>query len=306
LQSERHVSSPALIPTFSTAVNTWQCDENDHLNVQFYTEFGHEASAHLLASLGLGPRARAAAGLTVRAATDHVRYLREFRIIDPVEVVSGPVEVGARHLVAYHEVRNAADGRVAATVTRRIDCDRPWPDTFRHRAEATRVALPETARPRGVGKHALPSLPLAHARRGGLIEVNRSVVTPAECDEHGELLPHHQFGRYSDAAPFLWNHLGFDRAAMQDRQEGSVVVEMLNHYRHPLHAGDLIVVMSGLASFTDKVLTFNHFLFEAETGTLVACAEAVGMKFDQKTRKIMPFSAADLARLGERQLKLAA
>jgi len=30
------------------------------------------------------------------------------------------------------------------------------------------------------------------------------------------------------------------------------------------------------------------------------------MKFDQKTRKIMPFSAADLARLGERQLSLAA
>jgi hypothetical protein len=30
------------------------------------------------------------------------------------------------------------------------------------------------------------------------------------------------------------------------------------------------------------------------------------MKFDQRTRKIMPFSAADLARLGERQLSLAA
>ena len=34
-----------LIPTFGTAVNTWQCDENDHLNVQFYTDFAHEASA---------------------------------------------------------------------------------------------------------------------------------------------------------------------------------------------------------------------------------------------------------------------
>jgi acyl-CoA thioester hydrolase len=136
--------------------------------------------------------------------------------------------------------------------------------------------------------------------------VNRSVVTPAECDERGEFLPHHQFGRYSDAAPFLWNHLGFDRAAMQDRQEGSVVVEMLNHYRHPLHAGDLLVVMSGLASFTDKALTFNHFLFEAETGMLAACAEAVGMKLDQKSRKIMRFSQEDVARLGERQLKLAA
>jgi hypothetical protein len=54
------------------------------------------------------------------------------------------------------------------------------------------------------------------------------------------------------------------------------------------------------------VLTFNHYLFEAETGMLAACAEAVGMKFDQRSRRIMPFNQEDLARLGERQLKLAA
>ena len=300
------MSSPGLIPTFSTAVNTWQCDENDHLNVQFYTEFGHEASAHLLASLGLGPRAQRAAGHNLGAAWDHVRYLREFRAVDPVEVLSAPVELGERHLVAYHEIRNSADGTVAATMRRRIASDRPWPPAVQARAQAALVALPDRARARSVGQRALPDLALADAARTGLVEVGRTVITPAECDERGEFLPHHQFGRYSDGAPLLWNHLGFDRAAMQERQEGSVVVEMLNHYRRPLHAGDLVVVMSGLASFSDKVLTFTHFLFEAETGTLAACAEAVGMKFDQKVRRIMTFTTEEQARLGERTLRLAA
>jgi acyl-CoA thioester hydrolase len=300
------VSSPGLIPTFSTAVNTWQCDENDHLNVQFYTEFGHEASAHLLAHLGLGPRAQRASALTFAVAWDHVRYLREFREVDPVEVLSAPVELGERHLIAYHEIRNSSDGSVAATMRRRIVCDKPWPEPFRARAEAARVALPAKASPRSVGKLALPDLMLANAGRTGLVDVGRTVITPAECDERGEFLPHHLFGRYSDGAPLLWNHLGFDRAAMQERGEGSVVVEMLNHYRRPLRAGDLLVVMSGLASFTDKVLTFTHFLFEAETGTLAACAEAVGMKFDQKVRKIMTFTKDDQTRLGERKLRLAA
>ena len=300
------MSSPGLFPTFSTAVNTWQCDENDHLNVQFYTEFGHEAQAHLLASLGLGPRAQRAAGLNLGVAWDHVRYLREFREVDPVEVLSAPVELGERHLTAYHEIRNSFDGTVAATMRRRIVCNTPWPARFRARAEAARMTLPDNARPRSVGKLALPDLALDDAERTGLVDIGRTVVTPAECDERGEFLPHHQFGRYSDGAPLLWNHLGFDRAAMQERGEGSVVVEMLNHYRRPLHAGDLLVVMSGLASFTDKVLTFTHFLFEAETGTLAACAEAVGMKFDQKIRKIMTFTTEDQARLGERKLRLAA
>ena len=300
------MSSPGLIPTFSTAVNTWQCDENDHLNVQFYTEFGHEASSHLLASLGLGPRAQRASGIAIGVADDHIRYLREFRVVDAVEVLSAPVELGERDLLAYHEIRNSADGKVAATVRRRIVADKPWPESFRSRAKAACVALPDTARPRSVGKLSLPDLALADAARTGLVEVGRTVIAPAECDERGEFLPHHQFGRYSDGAPILWNHLGFDRAAMQERQEGSVVVEMLNHYRRPLHAGDLLVVMSGLAAFTDKVLTFTHFLFEAETGMLAACAEAIGMKFDQKIRKIMTFSKEDQARLDQRKLRLAA
>jgi acyl-CoA thioester hydrolase len=293
-----------LMPTFSTAVNTWQCDENNHLNVQFYTEFGHEASAHLLAALGLGPRAQRAAGLAVTAADDHVRYLREFRVIDAIEVHSAPVEVSERHLVAYHEIRNPAEAGIAATVRRRIVCDRPWPDAFRARAEAARRTLPEAAKPRSVGTLTLPDLTLEQAPATGMIEIGRTVITPDECDEHGEFLPRHQFGRYSDGAPMLWNHLGFDRSAMQKRQEGSVVVEMLNHYRRPLRAGDLAVVMSGLAAFTSKTLVFTHFLFEAETGTLAACAEAVGMKLDQKIRKIMTFTQEDQARLAERKLKL--
>lgn len=293
-----------LIPTYTTAVNTWQCDENDHLNVQYYTEFAHEASAHLLARLGLGPHAQRVSGVTAHPASDHVRYLREFRVIDPVEVRSAPVEVGERHLIAYHEIRNPAGATIAATVTRRIVCERPWPADFRNRAAAASIALPAAAQPRSVGTLALPELTLDEAAGRGLIEVGRSVAKPVECDEHGHFLPRHQFGRYSDGAPLLWNHLGFDRAAMQERGEGSVVVEMLNRYRHPLRAGDLVVVMSGLADFSDKILKFTHFLFDGENGTLAASAEAVGMKFDQKQRKIMSFTADERARLAGRKLRL--
>jgi acyl-CoA thioesterase FadM len=90
---------------------------------------------------------------------------------------------------------------------------------------------------------------------------------------------------------------------MQDRGEGSVVVETLHFYRRPLQAGALLVIMSGLAGYTDKILKLMHFAFDAESGTLAACSEAIGMKFDQKHRKIMSFSAEDQARLAERKLR---
>src|SRR5476649_2039270 len=137
-----------LVLAYTTAVNTWQCDENDHLNVQFYTEFAHEASANLMTILGLGRRAQAKAGLTVRAAEDHLRYLREFRVIDLVEIRSAPVEVGERDLLVYHEARNQSDGSVASTIRRRSTSDWPWPAAWRARAEAARVELPARAQPR--------------------------------------------------------------------------------------------------------------------------------------------------------------
>ena len=293
----------ALRPTYATAVNTWQCDENDHLNVQFYTEFGHEASAHLLTSLGLGRRAQAAAGLAVRATSDHIRYLREFRVIDPVAVRSAPVEIGERDIVLYHEVRNSGDDALAATVRRHMTSDKPWPASFRTAAEAARIELPAAARPRGITGVAPPDLALGDAAGIGLIEVGRCTVKPFECDENGEMLPRHQTGRYSDGAPIVWNTVGFDRAAMQQRQEGSVVVEMMQYYRRPLSPGDAVIVMSGLADHSDKIIRLAHFLFEAETGTLAACAEAVGVKFDQKVRKVMTFSERERALLAARKLR---
>ncbi|MBS0220735.1 MAG: hypothetical protein JSR91_08335 [Proteobacteria bacterium] len=124
---------------------------------------------------------------------------------------------------------------------------------------------PPRSRCRGTrGREARP-VRLEDAERIGLIAVGRTVIKPAECDEHGLFLPHHQFGRYSDAAPQLWNHFGFDRAAMQERGEGTVVVETLHTYRAWLRAGDLLVILSGLADFSDKVLKLAHYAFDAES-----------------------------------------
>src|SRR5262249_22239261 len=138
----------------------------------------------------------------------------------------------------------------------------------------------------------------------GLIPVGRSVIKPAECDAGGDLLARHLFLRYSDAAPALWNHLGFDRAAMQERGEGTVVVETLQSFGAPLRSGNLLVVMSGLADFSDKTLKLVHFAYEAESGTLCARAEGIALKFDQKARKAMTFSAEDQARLLARKARL--
>jgi acyl-CoA thioester hydrolase len=62
--------------------------------------------------------------------------------------------------------------------------------------------------------------------------------------------------------------------------------------------------MSGFADFTDKILKLAHYAFDAKSGTLAACSEGIGMKFDQMVRKIITFSAEDQRRLSQRKLRL--
>ncbi|MBM3645120.1 MAG: hypothetical protein FJX02_12370 [Alphaproteobacteria bacterium] len=289
---------PDLIPTLRTAVNTWQCDENDHLNVQFYTGFADEAVEHLLAALELGPSLRRAGGIVARPCEDHIRYHREFRVIDGVAAHSAPSSATATTLDTWHRITRIADGALAATVRRRLQIEPALPEHARACALAGALPPMPEALPRGLGKPGiLRPRDLAGAVADGLIEANRTVIQPAECNADGELAPRFVIARCSDSAPILWDHLGFDRSAMQQRGEGSIVVEMRVEYLRPARAGTLLVVRSGLGAFTDKTVTLMHYLFDGETGEPVVRAEGLGMKFDQTRRKIMAFSADDLARL---------
>lgn len=290
--------------SFRSTVNTWQCDENEHLNVQFFTAFGDDASIHVLTALGFGPVAQGKAGLAVQAQSDHIRYWQELRSEDAVEIVSAPVEVSADRIVLYHELRNGFDNSLSATVLRAIGCRdasgkaAPFPAAIVERAEAAMAALPDHGKPRSAGRFGdLPALTPQQARDAGMREINRCVVTPEECDGAGNLRPRFHFSRFSDGAGMLWHGLGFDRIAMRDSHQGTVVLETRTVYRRKIAIGTPTLVISGLLDFTDKTLHIGHLLFDVESGTLVATSETVGVLFDQQARRSMAMSAEQRAKL---------
>jgi acyl-CoA thioester hydrolase len=152
----------------------------------------------------------------------------------------------------------------------------------------------------------LPDLTLDRAEPAGLVTIVQGVVQPAECDDDGTLLPRFHFARYSDGAPGFWQAMGFDRAKMRDREQGTVVLELRNEIRRPLAPGALTVVMSGILAATDKTMHIAHFLFDADSGELAAVADGVGVLFDQRSRKIAPFTPDDRERLATKILRLPA
>ena len=290
--------------SFRSTVNTWQCDENEHLNVQFFTAFGDEASVHALNALGLGPLGQAKAGIALHPLSDHIRYWKELRSEDAVEIVSAPIEVTTDRVTLYHELRNAYDSSRSATMIRNVECrdasGKPaaLPAAFVERARSAMVTLPDHGKPRSAGRFGdLPSLTPQAARQAGMMEINRSVVLPEECDGAGNLRPRFHFSRFSDGAGMLWHSLGFDRVAMRDRRQGTVVLETRTVYRRKVPIGTPTVIISGLLDSTDKALHIAHLMFDAESGQLAATGEAVGVLFDQQARQSMPMGAEDRVRL---------
>ncbi len=279
------------LQTVQSIVNTWNCDEVGHMNVQFYVAAASDANR----AFGV------AKNITrpVQSRRDHIRFHRELRAGDIFAVTSracGTHDGGG--LVLFHELHNSATGVLAATLTSQTDL--PADVDGGPYAELTAEALP-----RGVpGVSSLPRLRLDDDATAGLIPIYQGLVHPEHCDETGLMRQQHIMGRFSDGAAHLWQQVGFDRDTMLKARRGTVVLEMRVDRLADVRAGTALVGKSAMVEVMGRVLRFAHFLFDASTGVLVATGEAAAVMLDLDARKTVPFSDEESAKLSAHLIKV--
>jgi len=100
--------------TYRGAVYPWHCDQVGHMNVMWYVGKFDEATWNLFASIGMTPRYFREQHRGMAAVQQNISYKRQLLAGDIVEVRSHVVEVREKVLVFAHEMRNAADGEIAA------------------------------------------------------------------------------------------------------------------------------------------------------------------------------------------------
>lgn len=274
-------------------VNTWECDEMGHMNVQFYMAKLDEGLEHMRVALGLPSAAAPEGPLALRVTGNHVRFLAEQRASDVLAVRGGVSQADESALTVYSEMVNPASSRVAATFQSRL---KGWnlrtggssalPASVLARAEQLHCETPEHGGARGVTL--LPPMPeftLGEARELGLIEIYRGTVVPKHCDVNGWNALQHYAGRVSDGAPHLWLALGLDRQKMLEIGHGVAVVEFSWRHDPPLRAGDTVVAASGVLDVGRKTITLRHCLFDGASGALIGVSEAVAVALDLKTRR---------------------
>lgn len=259
------------LETHRSFVNTWECDENAHLNVQFYLKrFDEAARFFALLSAGGGhdgplPRDR------------NVRYHAELAAGATTLVRSAAISGGAFDGHVVHFLEDAETGRLSAT-----SLDTPSGTGHAHAiaADAAERALPRSA-PHGSLEAITPRHILG---RGGLV-AHRAIVGPGDCDAAGTITERFHVACLSDAAAHAWSHAGAAAVWLGERGLGRVAVEMKITHHAPAMAGDAIAVYSAPTAATGRTVTLRHEIVRAADDRPVASAEVVALILDLSTRR---------------------
>ena len=290
-----------LMDVYRGNTNTWECDENGHLNVRHYTSKVNEGIAVFMHRLGLGQDVLTSMNVRLSVKDQHIRYLREFHPGAAILGRAGMLAATETEMRIYCELVNFHSDAPSATynsVIKLVDLDTGepvnLPPEFVKAANDRLVDLPKHAQPRsidiGVPSVAADHAPtLAESDDMDMTEIGIGQVGMRDCDEYGFMRNEMYMGRISDAVVHFSKRMrpvdtGKSRKVTK---YGGAVLEYRLCYHEDVMLGDLVVVRSALKHVGDKANTLAHWVFNETTGNLACSTEAVAITLDLKERKVV-------------------
>lgn len=277
------------IETVRAYVNTWECDENDHLNVQFFFRYFEDAAAQFFALSGSGDR------LPPPPRVRHVRYHRELRVDEAVVCHSQAVADAPGRLA--HVLRETATGEIAGTA---LDTFEGLDDGHLNALSRAAGEMPEAVAPRSLDPAPNPTIATAATDFEGGFSTCRGSFRGNDLDRHGRATDQAIIARVSDAATQFWTGIGVTSQWLAERDSGRVAVEMklTRGGARPPHW--LVDVQSRLNTVSRSTVSFEHLIHTPETGEIVAAVETTALTMNLKTRRANRFDDETRAELEAR------
>ncbi len=102
-------------PTYKGIVYPWHCDHMGHMNVMWYVSKFDEATWGFVAQIGLGPSELLARNQGMAALEQNIKYLREAKPGDLLEIYTKPLEIKNKTIRFVHTMIDCESGETAAT-----------------------------------------------------------------------------------------------------------------------------------------------------------------------------------------------
>lgn len=290
--------------TYRGVVNQWETDHWGHMNVQFYMAKISDAAHHYRARVGMTPSYIVERGKSMVVLSDDIRFIRELRAADPVDVRSAVVGLGNKTMNVRYEMVHSTTGKLHCSYdsvtgffdlqTRRLLA---WPDEIRGRAEELLMAPVENERPPMPFLQGDFAASVDTAEQLGLYQGSRGAVSSWQCDSFGHLNAQFYVSFFAQGASQSLRHYGLDYQHLQKTKTGLGAVNYRINYIRELLAGNIFLTYSGVSAISEKNLRHFHWMFNAETHELVATLEAMVIFFHMEERKSVPLPEPFLAEL---------
>jgi len=284
-------------------VNTWECDDVGHMNVQFYLEKLDQALVHLTTHLGAGPRRLEGLKAAWHPVSDHVHFLAELRASEAMTVTGGILRFSESRLHVFALMSGLKTGVPAASLTAVIELrdaqGKPaaLPKDVVEAAERAIIERPAYAEPRSAGLTPAPAYSLEDAAEAGYAEIYRGTVTPEHVDALGLMRRRHFIARYSDGGGHFWSHVGMPRTELLEDRLGVAVLENALSYDTRPVVGTPLVVRTAVRWVKAKTVGILHLMFNAETGRRLAASDVTLTLLHLDERCAHAFSPERLAHL---------
>lgn len=266
--------------TLYSFVNRWECDENDHLNVQFYFSRFEEADRQFRLMCGLSET------IVGARRVRHVRYHKELRTGDLVTIHSSVAFDGPHMLTVVHEMRDGASGVLAATA---LDGYEPSPNSaksLRQRFKEFQTPMISDAAPRGIKSGPSGVRGTLQSLLGQGAEICfRGTVMPRDVGPDGKADDQYALACCTDGVAHVWQRTPMNLAYLTENGYGRVAVEMKLTWSTPLKTGDAVVVATGFTNVSARTFSMRHHLYESRTARLAATLDVVALPMDLTSRK---------------------
>ncbi len=293
-------AAPALpLRMFLGFTNQWECDHIGHLNAMFYLNRAYHGWAPFATAVNLKSAFQREAVSTLLPREVHLRFHKELRGGSSAEMRGGVLEFTEDSVTLYQELRNPINGELHATY--RVILDHveaksgklfPWPQKSRAPLESLRIdAMPEHGRARSIDL----SLPadngsLARALELGVPVAGLSMLTPAETDAFGRMLPEVGIGRQSDSFGGLLSQYTPEAAPILAAKglpptSSGAALEMRIVFRKWPRAGNQLQLHSAVVEAKGKTMRFRVWNLDPVSGDCWVENEIVMAHFDMNARR---------------------
>ncbi|MEO0382843.1 MAG: thioesterase family protein [Pseudomonadota bacterium] len=277
------------LETIRDTANSWECDENDHINVKSYAARFDIAVRSFLVEAGWQVPHRIGR---------LIRYHAELRGGEPVHGTTGMVALENGQVALEHRLFASQRTGMPLSATA-LDV---LPNVSRDDLSAFNLPAPSADALPKSGDFAFTDM-VDGATLAGLATTYRGVIPPTAFGAQTEsangamLRDEHLVGMISDAATHAWALAGADDVWLRERGWGRAAVQLQLSYGARPTAGDVVVIKTGLRARSAKTISYRHHVVNAMSEELIAIADITSLMLNLETRRAMPWPDEKLGAL---------